>query len=127
MLAADVGVDRVDVALVGLGGQVVARRHATFGPTRPAPGDVVAAIGAIVDELVADPAVADRVLALGVSVPGVVRRADGMVRFAPNLGWVDEPFGRLLTLGLAGHAGPGRQRRQPRRPGRASARGVPRM
>jgi predicted NBD/HSP70 family sugar kinase len=102
VLAADVGVDRVDVALVGLGGRVVARRHAAFGPTRPSAGDVVAAIGAIVDELLADPAVADRVLALGVSVPGVVRRADGMVRFAPNLGWVDEPFGRLLTRGGTG-------------------------
>lgn len=102
VLAADVGVDRVDMALVGLGGQVVARHHAALGPIQPSPDVVVAAISSIIDELLANPAVADRVVALGVSVPGVIRRSDGMVRFAPNLGWVDEPFGQLLTAQLGG-------------------------
>jgi predicted NBD/HSP70 family sugar kinase len=37
-----------------------------------------------------------RCLGIGVSVPGVVRADDGMVRFAPNLGWVDEPFTAML-------------------------------
>jgi predicted NBD/HSP70 family sugar kinase len=46
-------------------------------------------------------------LGVGVSVPGVVRRSDGLVRFAPNLGWVDEPGGSLLAerLGLPTRVG----------------------
>jgi predicted NBD/HSP70 family sugar kinase len=34
---------------------------------------------------------------VGAGVSGVVRHVDGLVRFAPNLGWVDVPFGRLLV------------------------------
>ena len=32
---------------------------------------------------------------VGVGVRGVVRHSDGLVRFAPNLGWVDVPLGEL--------------------------------
>jgi predicted NBD/HSP70 family sugar kinase len=35
-------------------------------------------------------------VAIGVAVPGLVREADGLVRLAPHLGWVDEPFAELL-------------------------------
>ena len=62
---------------------------------------VVETISQMVAELVA--ASPDcRVLGVGVSVPGAVRERDGLVRFAPNLGWVDEPFTELLgaSLGL---------------------------
>jgi predicted NBD/HSP70 family sugar kinase len=43
------------------------------------------------------------VLGMGVSVPGVVRADDGLIRFAPNLGWVDAPFTAMLAdrLGLS--------------------------
>jgi predicted NBD/HSP70 family sugar kinase len=34
---------------------------------------------------------------LGIAVAGVVRRADGFVHFAPNLGWRDVPLGRLVA------------------------------
>jgi predicted NBD/HSP70 family sugar kinase len=37
---------------------------------------------------------------MGVSVPGAVRGRDGLVRFAPNLGWVDEPFTELVSKRL---------------------------
>ena len=42
------------------------------------------------------------VLGVGVSVPGLVRTADGLVHFAPNLGWTDVAFVDLLSdsLGL---------------------------
>jgi predicted NBD/HSP70 family sugar kinase len=37
-----------------------------------------------------------RVVGVGVALPGLVRREDGVVRLAPHLGWIDEPFsGRL--------------------------------
>ena len=41
------------------------------------------------------------VVAAGVSVPGVVRRADGLVREAPHLRWQDVPLGERLA-GLLG-------------------------
>ena len=38
---------------------------------------------------------------IGAGVCGVVRHTDGLVRFAPNLGWVDVPFGQQLAERLA--------------------------
>jgi predicted NBD/HSP70 family sugar kinase len=42
------------------------------------------------------------VVGVGVAVPGMVRRDDGLVRQAPNLGWRDAPIGAALVdkLGL---------------------------
>jgi predicted NBD/HSP70 family sugar kinase len=37
---------------------------------------------------------------VGVAVAGVVRRADGLVSMAPNLGWKDEPLGARLANAL---------------------------
>jgi predicted NBD/HSP70 family sugar kinase len=37
-----------------------------------------------------------RMVAAGVSVPGVVRRSDGLVHEAPNLHWTDVPLGERL-------------------------------
>ena len=34
------------------------------------------------------------------AVAGVVRRSDGLVFMAPNLGWVDVPFGARLARAL---------------------------
>ena len=100
VLAADVGVDRVVVALVGLGGRVVVRRRRRLTSTSPTA--VAALIRRIVEAVVADPLAGDHIVGLGVSVPGVIRHSDGCVRFAPNLGWVDAPFGELLTTQLGG-------------------------
>jgi predicted NBD/HSP70 family sugar kinase len=40
------------------------------------------------------------VVAAGVSVPGVVRKVDGLIREAPHLRWVDVPLGEQLSAGL---------------------------
>ena len=94
VLAADVGVGRVSVALVGLGGVVVARRRRRF--ETPDPDAVVRLLTGAVRSLLTDPLAGRHVLGFGVSVPGVVRQEDGNVRFAPNLGWEDVPLGDLL-------------------------------
>jgi predicted NBD/HSP70 family sugar kinase len=93
VLAADVGVGRVSVALVGLGGVVVARRSRRVDA--PSPEAVVRLLSGAVRSLLADPA-AGLVVGFGVSVPGVIRQQDGNVRFAPNLGWEDVPLGDRL-------------------------------
>ena len=99
VLAADVAVGRISMALIGLGGTVVARRTRTVTDSSPtAMAKLLAAIG---KELISSPKAGRHVVGLGVSVPGVVRGTDGNVRFAPNLGWQDAPFGELVTAALA--------------------------
>ena len=42
----------------------------------------------------------DVIIGTGVAMVGVVRRSDGMVSMAPNLGWRDEPLGERLADAL---------------------------
>ncbi len=106
VMAVDLGVDRITVALVGLGGTVLQRRSRVH---QRGEHDVTHVAETVVqmsaDVLATRPAA--RCVGVGVSVPGAVRLADGLVRFAPNLGWVDEPFTELLAarLGLRVTAG----------------------
>ncbi len=93
VLAAEVRVDQVEVALVGLGGTVLRRDSRLLAD--PAPEPTADLVAAAVASLVAD--APGRVLGLGVAVPGVTRNRDGAVRFAPNLRWRDVSFGRLLA------------------------------
>lgn len=96
VLAAEVRVDEVEVALVGLGGTVLRRDSRPL--TDSAPGPTADLLAGAVAELAAR--APGRVLGLGVAVPGVTRHADGAVRFAPNLSWRDVGFGRMLAARL---------------------------
>ncbi|MBT0769191.1 ROK family protein [Kineosporia sp. J2-2] len=99
VLAADVSVGRVSMALIGLGGTIVARRSRQFSD--PSARTVARLLASLGRELLGSPRAGRHVLSLGVSVPGVVRGQDGNVRFAPNLGWQDQPLGELLAEALA--------------------------
>ena len=99
VVAVDVGVDRIAVAMVGLGGQVLVRRTRTHQRGRHDVEHVVDSIAQMVEDVLSD-AIGRRCLGIGVSVPGAVRASDGLVRFAPNLGWVEEPFTVLLSRRL---------------------------
>lgn len=99
VLAVALDVDRITVALVGLGGVVLDRRTRHHQRGQHDSRRVADSVGQMCAELVADQPDA-RVIGVGVSVPGAVRESDGMVRFAPNLGWTDEPFTDLLTAEL---------------------------
>jgi predicted NBD/HSP70 family sugar kinase len=100
---------------------VVARRHRGRVDDVPSPAAVVERLARLVDDVRRDRAAAGgRVVGVGVSVPGVIRQADGCVRFAPNLGWVDETFGELLARGVDLPVQVGNDRRS--RAGRAPAR-----
>jgi predicted NBD/HSP70 family sugar kinase len=101
VLALDVAVDRVAAALVGLGGTVFASREidrAREAVTVESTVDELVTLVASLDDEVGIP---DRVVGVGVAVAGLVRRADGMVRMAPNLGWTDVPLGAILGSALA--------------------------
>ncbi|MEZ5116039.1 MAG: ROK family protein [Candidatus Nanopelagicales bacterium] len=97
VLAFDFRVERTVAALVGLGGTVLARRERVHRRDSFGERDALRHLGALARSLTKQ-APADGVCAgIGVGVPGVVRHRDGLVRFAPNLGWVDVPLGRHLT------------------------------
>ena len=100
VVAADVGVDRIAVALVGLGGEVLDRRSRVHQRGEHDVAHVVESVAQMVEDILAG-APRKRCLGTGVAVPGAVRASDGLVRFAPNLGWVEEPFTDLLAERLA--------------------------
>jgi len=104
VVAVEIGVDHLDVALVGLGGQVMARRHDRLGTASPTPQVLVEQLCAAVHAVLADGGLDRHVVGLGVALPGVVRQGDGCVRFAPNLRWTDVPLGSLLSAAMPGTA-----------------------
>jgi predicted NBD/HSP70 family sugar kinase len=101
VLAVSLDVDRIVIALVGLGGGVLERRERPHQRGSHDAAAVVVSITQVCCELLKSPR-GSRCLGVGVSVPGVVRDSDGLVHFAPNLGWVDEPLAEMLgsELGL---------------------------
>ena len=97
VLALDIEVDSLAAALVGLGGEI--HEHIRIDRRRGH-----SSLVAIVDDL-AELASTVRSrrsaswseVGIGVAVAGVVRRADGLVSMAPNLGWTDQPLGHRLA------------------------------
>ena len=94
-LAVHVGVDAVELALVGLGGTLLARRRSAFSR----PGDrsvehVVRTISRLATRVLAENTGA--LVGVGVAVPGTVSPDGEMVNFAPNLRWRQVPLARLL-------------------------------
>ena len=100
VIAVDLGVDRISVAVVGLGGEVLERRVAPAPHRRARRRARRRVAGPDGHRGARRPRRTSAASASGVSVPGAVRDRDGLVRFAPNLGWVDEPFTELLAQRL---------------------------
>jgi predicted NBD/HSP70 family sugar kinase len=98
-IALEVNVDSLAAALVGFGGTV----HQLARVDRPR-GHL--SVEAIVDDLVelVRPMLRDvdhdALVGVGVAVAGIVRRSDGLVRMAPNLGWRDVPLAERLREAL---------------------------
>ncbi len=103
VLAIDLRVDRTIAALVGFGGVVLARREHRYRKGQQREEKVVAQLVGVCRELLEDAPPGAVMVGIGVGVPGLVRQPDGLVRFAPNLGWVDVPLGDHLAeaLGVA--------------------------
>lgn len=96
VLAVDLRVDGLTVARVGVGGVIRAR---ATGPV-PADHDPYAIASSVVDlmRLVVRDVEPDAALVgVGLGVPGIIRGEDGLVRLAPNLGWHDVPFTKILS------------------------------
>ena len=99
VIGVSLGVDRNTVASVGLGGEVLSRRERPHHRGEHDMLSVVESLAQMVeDALREDPD--RRCLGIGVAVPGAVGLGDGVVRFAPNLGWVNAPFASALSSRL---------------------------
>jgi predicted NBD/HSP70 family sugar kinase len=104
VLAFDVAVDRLVAARVALGGQILERRDAVRSRAGADLDTVVGVLARFGRDLyaAADPRAV--CVGVGASYCGMIRPADGMVRFGPDMGWVDQAFGtelgRELGLGL---------------------------
>ena len=94
VLSVDVRVDRVAMAVVGLGGQILGRHSWNLHRGTRLPGEVITHIAESAELLADELALVPQ--AAGISVPGVVRRDDGLVHEAPNLGWRDVALGARL-------------------------------
>ena len=98
VLAIVVGVDAVDVAAVAPGGQVVKHSEVRLdSEASRSLNHVLAVVGREARSIHSDLGPETRLSGVGVAVPGVVRREDGMVHLAPNLGWHEVPIGNALT------------------------------
>jgi predicted NBD/HSP70 family sugar kinase len=99
VIAVDLAVDHASVARVGLGGRVQQRAHAATTGLGEA-WQVGAAVAGLIREVVADAHPAAPLVGIGIAVPGLVRRSDGLVRLAPNLAWHDVSFGSVVLAAL---------------------------
>ena len=98
VLAIEALVDSLTVATVGLDGRVIAQERVTRPREERSVDAVVAHIASMAASI--ERRTAAPIAGVGVAVAGVVRRRDGLVAMAPNLGWVDEPFGERLVAAL---------------------------
>lgn len=99
VVAVDLGVDHAVVARVGLGGKVWHRAAAPI-PSDPEAWQVGATLATLVRQVVALSPPDAPLLGIGVGVPGLVRRSDGLIRHAPNLNWHDVSFGSIVLAAL---------------------------
>lgn len=100
VVALEIAVDSLAAATVGLGGEVFQHRRVELPRRRTDVDDIATALAGLAAAVRADLPEDDLVVGLGVAIVGVVRRIDGMVSMAPNLGWRDEPLGARLTAAL---------------------------
>ena len=100
VLALDIGVEHLTAVRIGLGGVVLDRRERGQSERDYDVTRTVCRLKAMVDEMLVEVAPGTTCVAVGVGVCGVVSTDDGVVRFAPNLGWVDVPLRSLLADAL---------------------------
>lgn len=98
-LAVNPEIDAIQLALVGLGGRVISRSRVAASADIAVP-DAVELTATAARSLISGLAEGQRLIGIGIAVPGLVRTQDGLVRLAPHFGWVDEPFTALLSASL---------------------------
>jgi len=103
VLAAELEVDSMAVATVGLGGHIFDEIRVPTSQVSRSPEDMVSDLAHLGRPLIASLPAGHRLVGVGVGVAGVVRRQDGFVHVAPNLGWSNVPLRGMISeeLGLS--------------------------
>ncbi len=100
VVALDIAVDSLAAAIVGLGGRTLARVRIERSRGHSSVDEIAADLTGLARTLLDRRPAAEPVVGIGVAVVGVVRRSDGVVSMAPNLGWRDIPLGERLARAL---------------------------
>ena len=99
VLALEIAVDSLAMAVVGMGGHILDLVRIDRSRQRSGVDDIVADLTALANGAAATWRT-HALVGIGVAVVGVVRRHDGFVSTAPNLGWRDVPLGEVLAEAL---------------------------
>jgi predicted NBD/HSP70 family sugar kinase len=89
-------VDATTVGAVTLGGKVIAKERVLMSKS-PTPADSEQTAAKLIAKISSELSKNYRVAGIGVAVPGQVRVSDGVIRYAPQLGWVEAAFGPELS------------------------------
>ncbi len=100
VLALEIAVDSLAVATVGLGGEVFDLVRVDRPRGHTSVEDIAADLAELATSVRTRRPSDDNLIGIGVAIVGVVRRIDGLVSMAPNLGWVDVPLGERLADSL---------------------------
>ncbi len=96
-LGLEIAVDSLAVAVVGLGGEVFERRRLDRARGQSSVDEIVGQLAGLVEAVLVPGSPRGTLVGAGVAIVGVVRRSDGRVAQAPNLGWIDVPLGERLA------------------------------
>jgi len=95
-LAVNPEIDAVTIGLVSLGGTV--QKKIRFATERiPTAREAVNIAAAVIEGMRSELDASYRITGIGMAVPGLVNRAEGVVRHAPHLDWRNEPVARMLS------------------------------
>lgn len=100
VLALELTVDSVAARTVGLGGKVYDEIRVARPRRASSPKETIEHVACLATPLLAALPSGHRLVGAGIAVAGVVRRSDGFVRLAPNLGWRDVPLGEIAAAEL---------------------------
>jgi predicted NBD/HSP70 family sugar kinase len=101
VLALEIAVDSLAVALVGLGGRILEQERVDRRRGRSTPAEVAGSLAGLAADVRERRGADEPLFGVGVAVVGVTRVTDGVVSLAPNLGWRDVPIGDVLRTALA--------------------------
>ncbi len=100
VMAVEIAVDSIAVAIVGLGGQVLELVRVDRPPGHTSVDEVVADLAELAAAVRDHAWSSNNLIGIGVAVVGMVRRTDGFVSMAPNLEWTDVPLGSRIARAL---------------------------
>lgn len=109
VLALEIAVDSLAASLVGIGGSVISSVRIPRPRGHFSIDEIVADLDYLIRKVPGFARHRGALIGIGVAVAGLVRRTDGMVSSAPNLGWRDEPLGirvaAVIGLDVPVHVG----------------------